>query len=212
LSSTVFLVRSGETRWHAEGRLLGKRNISLSEVGLRQAKGASAILGSLEIKDFMSSPLARAMDTAEIIARHHPLTPGRDRRLTDVDVGKDWEGKHLRNLEQLKDFQAMKQGELAGYPGGEELETARARMVAAIQQAVSDNQRGANIVIVSHAAPIQLALTYYLNMPTGSYQRLMLNPGSVSTMSIDVDLGLPRIIGINWTSSAEVMVNVVTSQ
>lgn len=210
MSSTVFLVRSGETRWHAEGKLLGRRNIGLSEVGLRQAKGASAILGSMEIKDFMSSPLARAMDTAEIIARHHPLTPGRDRRLTDVDVGKGWEGASVRSLEQEKEYQSLQNGEATRYPDGEELEEARTRMVAAIQQAISDNQRGANIVIVSHAGPIQLALTYYLKMPLGSYQRLLLNPGSVSVMSIDVDLG-PKIIGINWTSSAEVMVNVVTS-
>jgi len=211
LSSTVFLVRSGETRWHAEGKLLGRRNIGLSEVGLRQAKGASAILGSLEIKDFMSSPLARAMDTAEIIARHHPLTPGRDRRLTDVDVGKAWEGKLLRSLEQEKEYQSLLHGEATSYPDGEDLEMARKRMVAAIQQAVSDNQSGAKIVVVSHAGPIQLALTYYLDMPLGSYQRLLLNPGSVSVLTIDVDLGLPKILGINWTSSAEVMVNVVAS-
>ena len=211
MSSTVFLVRSGETRWHAEGKLLGRRNIGLSEVGLRQAKGASTILGSLEIKDFMSSPLARAMDTAEIIARHHTLTPGRDRRLTDVDVGKGWEGKSLRSLEQEKDYQSLLHGEATAYPDGEDLEMARTRMVAAIQQAVSDNQSGANIVIVSHAGPIQLALTYFLEMPLGGYQRLMLNPGSVSVLTIDVDLGLSKIIGINWTSSVEVMVNVVTS-
>ena len=211
MSSTVFLVRSGETRWHAEGRLLGRRNIGLSEVGLRQAKGASAILGSLEIKDFMSSPLARAMDTAEIIARHHTLAPGRDRRLTDVDVGKAWEGKTIRSLENDEEYQSMLEGRSTRYPNGEDLEEARTRMVAAIQQAVGDNQRGDNIVIVSHAATIQLALSHYLNMPLASYQRLLLNPGSVSTLTIDVDLGLPKILGINWTSAAEVMVNVVSN-
>ncbi len=210
MSSTVFLVRSGETRWHADGKLPGRRNIGLSEVGLRQAKGASALLGSLEIKDFMSSPLARAMDTAEIIARHHPLTPGRDARLTDVDIGKAWEGKTLRSLEQDNAFQDMLRGKTTAYPDGEDLEVARRRMVAAIQQAVADNISGANIVVVSHAATIQLALTHYLDMPLSSYQRLLLNPGSVSALTIDADLGLPKIIGINWTSTAEVMVNVIT--
>ena len=211
MSSTVFLVRCGETRWHADGKLPGRRNIGLSEVGQRQAKGAGAILGSLKIKDFMCSPLARAMETAEIIARHHPLTPGRDLRLTNVDVGKRWEGMLLRDLEEDKDYQSLIQGDTLAYPDGETLEAARQRSVAAVQQAVADNSRGANIVVVSHATPIQLVLSYYLEMPLSGFQRLLLNSGSVSTIRLDLDRGETRVIGINWTSPAEVMVNVVTS-
>lgn len=190
---------------------MGQRDIALSEVGLRQAMGAGAILSAVEIKDFMTSPLTRAMETADIIARHHPLSAARDRRLNDVDVGSAWQGLTTGELEDDPEYQRLMRGDLAAFPQGDSLDDARQRLVAAVHQGVSDNQRGANIVVVSHAAPLQLLLAHYLEMPLGNFHRLVLNPGSVSALSMDLDSGLHRVLGINWTSSTEVMVTVMPS-
>jgi broad specificity phosphatase PhoE len=200
-------VRCGETKWHAEGKLVGQRDLPLSSVGLRQAKGVDAILGPVEVQDFLSSPLSRARETAEIIARHQEVDPGRDPRLTNIHVG-PWEGMRLADMEREPAFGELLGGTAARFPDGEDLEDARTRVVHSVEQAIGDNQSGANIVMVTHCAPIQLILTHYLGMPVGHYRRLVLNPGSVSTLCIDPELGRPSVLGINWTSTVEVMVNV----
>ena len=209
MPTTVYLVRSGSTKWDAEGKLVGRKDIGLTDVGLQQAKGADAILGPVDVHDFLASPLSRAVETAEIIARHHDQNPGRDPRLTDLDIG-PWQGKAVEELENEQAYQDLLRGLVEAFPDGEDLEAARRRTVSSVEQAVGDNESESNIVMVTHCAPIQLILTYYLGMPVGYYHRFVLNPGSVTVLNIDQEMGLPKILGINLTSAVEVMVKIDT--
>ncbi len=93
LTPTPFwYLRHGETDWNARGLSQGRSDIALNERGLAQAAGAGAILASgaeafAPIARIVSSPLVRALRTAEIVAdamaaAGHPRLPVR----TDPDL------------------------------------------------------------------------------------------------------------------------------
>ncbi len=72
--SLVFLVRHGQTEWNLELRLQGRENIPLNEEGLVQSKECAELFAlaakryGVSISKIYSSPLSRAMGTADIIA------------------------------------------------------------------------------------------------------------------------------------------------
>ncbi len=70
-----YFVRHGETNWNKESRIMGQKDIPLNEKGIEQAKCAGNILKEANFTLILSSPLARAFKTAEIIAdqTHKPI-------------------------------------------------------------------------------------------------------------------------------------------
>ncbi len=65
----LFLVRHGETKWNHENRLQGQKNSPLTEKGLKQIKEMALFFSEIEIDFIYSSPLERAKQTAEEIAK-----------------------------------------------------------------------------------------------------------------------------------------------
>lgn len=63
-----YFIRHGQTDWNKESRIMGHTDIPLNEVGLKQAHGALQHIAHLEVSMIISSPLTRALQTAEIIA------------------------------------------------------------------------------------------------------------------------------------------------
>jgi uncharacterized phosphatase len=64
----LVLVRHGQTDWNLESRIQGSSDIPLNETGRRQARDAGRILAAESWDAIVSSPLSRALETAEIIA------------------------------------------------------------------------------------------------------------------------------------------------
>jgi broad specificity phosphatase PhoE len=96
-SVTLYLARHGETRANSEHRFSGKRDTPLTENGLAQAHAVGRILarevGMQPTLEFLSSPLARAIRTMEIVRGELGL-PGQgfliDPRIQEIDLG-DWD-------------------------------------------------------------------------------------------------------------------------
>ena len=65
----LVLVRHGETEWNRLGKVQGLSDIPLNETGRRQARDAGRRLKSQHWDAIAASPLGRAAETAEIIAR-----------------------------------------------------------------------------------------------------------------------------------------------
>jgi broad specificity phosphatase PhoE len=65
-----YFLRHGQTKWNAEGRFQGHTDIALNDVGLSQAHDAATILARCPVELIVASPLIRARQTAEIVARH----------------------------------------------------------------------------------------------------------------------------------------------
>jgi broad specificity phosphatase PhoE len=205
LPTTIILVRSGETPWHQQGRLLGRRDIGITDVGKEQAQRALGYLGELEINELLASPLARAVQTAEVFAGHHHIGVGRDPRLLDLEVGK-WEGSPWDDLTRHNEFHDFFAGETEGFPDGENLDGARRRAVSSIEQAAADNPHNANIVVVTHSFIVRLILVHYLGMPTGAFVRLQVRPGSLSVLRFISEMQQPQVLGVNLAVPLEALV------
>ena len=197
MNTTVFLVRHGETDWTRERRLLGQRDIELNADGLNQAHATAMALKGVEIAEVISSPLLRAVQTAEVIGGVCDMEVARDPRLIEMALGR-WEGMPYDAALVDPGYQAfMDDPEESPVPGGERLRDVRDRAAAAVQQALADNPSRSNLIVVSHASVIRVLLTHYLGLGLTSFHRLRVSPGSLSILSFADDRELPRILSIN---------------
>jgi probable phosphoglycerate mutase len=89
----VALVRHGRTEWNEAGRMQGRADVPLSASGREQVR-AWRLPQELRGARFVSSPLARALETARILARADPAV---EAELVEMDWGR-WEGRTLASL------------------------------------------------------------------------------------------------------------------
>ncbi len=150
----LFLVRHGATRAN-ESRpyvLQGRRtDWPLSETGRQQAEQVARFLAAYPIQRVVSSPLRRAVETAEAIARPHGLAVERWEELTECDVGQweglDWESIMRRFPEQYRRF--MDNPAEHGYLGGETYADVLRRVKPALERILRESV-GQAVVVVAH--------------------------------------------------------------
>jgi len=138
---TVYYIRHGETDWNVGGRLQGRRDVPLNARGRAQAAHCGEILGDLLARDnrgpadvdYVSSPLARASATMELIrpALGLPVEGYRtEPLLAEISFG-EWEGFTINQL-HTRDPQRIAQREHDKWrflpPGGESYEMMSARI------------------------------------------------------------------------------------
>jgi len=108
--SNFIFVRHGQTDWNALGQFQGRTDVPLNSIGIEQAKRASRTLLNRNIDLVVSSPLQRALKTAQIIAGDLGSEIEIDDLLIECDFG-SLEGRSIRSemdkhgvteLEQLK--------------------------------------------------------------------------------------------------------------
>jgi broad specificity phosphatase PhoE len=149
--TSVYLVRHGETAWNKEEIFRGRTDISLNEIGFREAQLVGDYLKGKDIQVIYSSPLSRAMETARGIAQVFNLKVQPLEGIIDMSFGK-WEGLPLKEV-QPRDGELYRQWReephLVTLPGGESLDEVRVRAMAALE-GVIQYHKGMNIVLVSH--------------------------------------------------------------
>lgn len=197
MATTVFLVRHGITAWHQERRVLGQRDLPLSDEGQEQAEAAAELLSGQPIVDVLSSPLLRCVTTAEAIAAKHKLQPARDARLSDFQAG-PWAGMTHDEVARDPLYQRFVANPLSEeIPGGETLRDILKRGVNAMGQALRGIPDGDAIAVVTHAGMIRVLLTHYLASPPANYHLLRVNPGSISVLQFTDVSTLPRVLAVN---------------
>lgn len=155
----LILLRHGETEWNKTGRLQGQLDTQLNEAGLEQAKTVAKLLWYFKIVDkvdaVVSSDLSRASQTADFIAEYCPSAQRlQDPGLREIHAG-ILEGKFLTEIaEERKALTgAWQSGDYdACYPGGESVNDAMKRGVAALQRAAG---LGETVVVVAHGGLIK---------------------------------------------------------
>lgn len=198
--TTLFLVRNADTDFTRDRRVAGRREIGLSAEGRAQAKALGERLAGIEMTEILSSPLPRAVETAELVAAPVHLGVVRDPRLVDFAAGQ-WEGRTHAEVGASAEYQRFLVNPVEErIPDGERLIEVRDRIVAAVSQALADNELGANILLVSHAGPLRVLLAHYLGMSLVHYHRLRLSPASVSVLRFESETGVPRVLTINCVS------------
>jgi len=197
MNTTIYLVRNGATDFSRDHRIAGRRDISLNAQGRAQAEDVATRLAKIPVTEVLSSPLPRAVETAQAIAQPHGVDVARDPRLVDFHAG-IWEGLTFAELSVREDYRSFIADPLAsGSPAGARIADARDRMVASLEQSLEDNELGAHIVIVSHAGPLRVIVAHYLGMNAGHYHRLRVSTGSISVLRFSSSDGAPRLLALN---------------
>jgi broad specificity phosphatase PhoE len=153
--TVLYLIRHGATEANLvrPALLQGRRNDPpLAPLGIRQAEATRDLLAIRPIDHCYCSPLIRAVQTADIVAGPHGLTPQTIDDLTECDIG-DWEGLDwatIRSLhpEEYKRFHANPGRN--GYPGGESFRTVHARSAPIIERLMREHVGEAVLVVAHH--------------------------------------------------------------
>ena len=192
--NTLLLIRHAETDWLGE-RLAGRLpDVHLNTQGRRNAETVAAMLQSVSLEAIYSSPLERALETAEPVARQAGKRIRVDPRLQEVDFG-GLTGKPFSELRDLSIWRDVhRTPEKVRYPGGESLRDVQDRAVRMIRETVTGGEPRI-IAFFTHADTIRLALAHFLQMPLVAYHALVTDPASVSVLSFNHKT--VRVIGIN---------------
>lgn len=87
----LYVVRHGQTNWNVENRFQGQSNTSLTDIGKQQAKNLSEKFKNIDVDLILSSPLQRAIDTANIINEYTQVKLLIEPKLIERSFG-DFEG------------------------------------------------------------------------------------------------------------------------
>jgi probable phosphomutase (TIGR03848 family) len=197
------LVRHGENEYVKTGRLAGRQpGIHLNDKGREQAQTVAQQLKDLPIKAVYSSPLERAMETAEPIAKRFNLPIIQRSGLIETDCG-DWQNQKVKGLSRLKQWKNVQSSPATfRFPGGESFRDAHARITAELLELTEQHDPKDVIACVSHADPIKLAVAYFIGLPLDLFQRLSIAPGSVTTLAITETGG--RLLSLNIEAELKV--------
>jgi len=183
LSTLVLLCRHGLTP--TTGVVLPGRapGLHLSDEGRRQAEALARRLAGLRgITGVYASPLERARETAQPVARTLGLALHIERGLLECDAG-EWTGRKLAQLARRPEWAGVQQHPSGfRFPGGESLTDMQARLVSTIQRLV-ERHRGRGLVAVAHADPIKAVIAHALGLHLDLFQRLAVAPASVTAIA-----------------------------
>ncbi len=180
----LLLIRHGENDYVKSGKMAGRLpGIHLNEKGKKQAQSLAEALKEIPLEAVYSSPLERAMETAQPIAKIHKLRILREPNLMDTDVGK-WQGRSWRVLGLTKVWKIVQNAPSRfRFPQGESFLEAQTRYVNTIEQIIKKHNKPKDIVVVVfHADPIKLVVAHFLGMPLDHFQRLSCDTGSVTVI------------------------------
>jgi len=192
VSDRLLLVRHGVTDWNREGRFQGHLDPPLSDDGRAEAKLLAARLAAspdLRPRRIVSSPLLRALETAEAIAEATGIPAAevrRDQRLVELGQGA-WEGRTHAELavSDAERYAAWRKGAWDRQPpDGEPVEAARERVSAAVAEAVDEDADAAGwpICLVGHGGSLRLAASWLLGLDRATAWSLELDNASLSIL------------------------------
>ena len=155
--SRVYLARHGQTAYNLEGRFQGQLPVPLDDTGRGQAVDLAERAVAHGFRVLWCSPLLRARETADVVARRIGLEPREDPRLMETDAG-DWTDRSFGEIvaEAPEQFAAFARGDPRfAFPGGESFAEQEERVSAAIEE-IELGELPA--IVVCHGMVIRAAL------------------------------------------------------
>ena len=179
--STIYLLRHAHSKANASGILAGQLpGIELSTKGKEQSELLARVLGTLDIKYVHASPLERCLATVNpYLLANSKVSVREEPALIEMNYG-DWTGKKLNLLARRslwKEIQKRPSG--VTFPSGESFLEMRHRAIGAIEEVRKTN---GNHLVVSHGDVIRVILNHYLGAHIDEFQRLSVDPASISVI------------------------------
>jgi probable phosphoglycerate mutase len=156
----------------------------------------SQSLSRSNIRAIYSSPLERAIETADAIARPHGLVPFIRQDLGEWRVGA-WEGRTFESLNGDPGWRTFNTARsMACPPGGERMVEVQSRMVREGDE-IRSRHPDETVAIVSHADPLRSLVSYYLGSSIDMMQRFEISPASVTVIRFGSEH--PSLLCLNHT-------------
>jgi len=184
----LYLIRHGETKWNREGRYQGWADIELSEEGHEQASLLAKRFDYLNLDAIYSSPLKRAVATAEPIAQKKGLEVILDEHFKEINFG-EWEGHTVAELTQMYgqpylDF--FKDPFQNTMPGEGSFGHVAKRAMAGFAKIMKQHE-GQRVAIVSHGGLLRVLLVALLGLDNNMYRSMWLTNTSITMVDITAD-------------------------
>lgn len=188
MTTTLCIVRHGETAWNAEHRVQGQLDVPLNSIGLAQAKAAAAVLAKEPFDVIYSSDLSRARQTAQ---------PAAEQLGKEVLLERDLRERHYGIFERLtyaevkvkfpEDYArfAARDPEYA-FRTGESLKDFAARSISVLTRIAEANE-GRRILVFTHGgvldhvyrhvSGVSLSAERDFGIPNAGLNRIEVSPG-----------------------------------
>jgi len=202
MMTRIILVRHGQTAWNIGSgtgeRFRGRVDLPLDDTGLAQARALAARLADLPIVAIYSSPLKRAVETAQPVAQQLGLTVRPLPGIIDINYG-DWQG--LSHAEVAKSYpdlyrRWLEKPHLVRFPNGESLRQVRLRGMAALKE-VAARHKGRIILLVAHQVVNKVLICAMLGLDNSHFWCIRQDNGCINVF--DHQDGLFTAVLINDT-------------
>jgi broad specificity phosphatase PhoE len=176
----LILARHGETVWNVEKIYRGRTDVNLDEVGIKQAELLGKYLSNWKLEAIYSSPLKRALDTANIISRYHKIAVHIAEGLIDLDYG-EWQSlseQEAKRLYPTLHNEWHDNPHKVKMPGGESLEDVRGRAIKVVNDVISKYQ--GSVVLVSHRVVNKILICSLLGLNNSHFWNINLDVGGIT--------------------------------
>jgi probable phosphoglycerate mutase len=166
----------------------------VNDAGRKEVESLAEWVAGVKLAALYSSPLERAIDTADAIAKAHRLEVVRDEAFGEIRFG-DWTGRELSELDAEDHWRRWNTvRSLTRAPKGELMLEVQLRFYQRLTE-LRAKHPGQTVAVVSHGDPIRAVVAHLAGIPVDLVLRLRIETASVST----VRLGdwAPEILGVN---------------
>ena len=181
--TTFYLIRHANTDFIGKvlcGRMPG---VHLNAEGRAQAERLAERFRGIPIDSLCSSPLERALETAEPLAKAFGLTVRTADEISEVEYG-EWTGRAIADLLNGSAWHSYNTFRTAAHiPGGETVLQLQNRVVGWLES-IRREQSGERVAVVSHADPIKAAVTHYAGLHLDMFYRFEISPASVTVVQV----------------------------
>lgn len=156
----IYIIRHGETQANKDGLLQGWLDTDLNELGIELAKQTGYALKDVKFDITFTSPLKRAVHTAELILRHSGNTTPivAEERIKEVNVGR-WQGKYLKS-DEIPQKECVcffnEPGKFEGFPGGETIPQLCGRTQGFLKELAQKDYH--TVLVSTHGAALRAML------------------------------------------------------
>jgi broad specificity phosphatase PhoE len=189
--TTLLLARHGETDWNRDGRWQGHTDTTLNERGRAQARALAAEVAGLPIGAVYSSDLARAAETAKIVAERLGVPVRTDPRLRELHLG-GWEGLTTPEIEERYPSEIARwradDGSTA-VAGRESYAQMGERVVAALTEIAAAHPSD-DVLVVLHGGPIRGLLAHAGGITYREQSRLRGHLANCDVVRVAVEDGI----------------------
>jgi probable phosphoglycerate mutase len=181
MEQSLYLVRHGATEANLANRFAGRSAEPLLPNGVKQIHEVGTRLKGCNIVRIYSSPLPRAVQSAEILQSELAVPVVYDDALTDINI------PHWDNLTKEKILSSfgdeypiwLNQPDRFKLEGCETLAAVQARAVEAVKRYLANEAEGGNLLLVSHLIVLRCLVLAFGNLPLSEFRSVKIDSASV---------------------------------